>query len=202
MVDEMNEDGQDNELTYVAVEGAEGPTVDRASYDAWKQSVIQVGKYGTGVPWALGDLLVEGERKFGEDYAAVIPDLEAYSYKPATLTQFLFVAKNVPGGENGRRRVGVVDWSHHKEVASLTAEQQVEWLEACERDQLSVKTLREKLKAAGLRKSRASTPRTCEGCTQYAEQVAAMQAIINDQQDEIEGARAAVQMESAEAAGA
>jgi hypothetical protein len=87
--------------------------------------------------WWVGDALVDGEKRFGEDeYSQLV---ESADLEPHTLTNYRWVAASV---EPSRRREDL-SWSHHAEVARLAPETQTLMLaEAVERS-WGVRELRE-----------------------------------------------------------
>lgn len=73
--------------------------------------------------WAVGDLIVYGERKFGEK---VYQALESLGYNERTLGNLARVAEVFP---RARRHTLPVTFAHHAEVAALHPEEQDEWLD-------------------------------------------------------------------------
>ena len=82
----------------------------------------------------LGDLLVYSERNYGEKYAQLV-DATDYSYQG--LCDMMWVANSV--APNVRRKE--LTWSHHREVAKLDMNRQVEYLETAVKMKMSVADL-------------------------------------------------------------
>lgn len=91
--------------------------------------------------WAAGDLIVYGERVYGERcYQA----LEFLGYDERTLTNLARVASAfLPS----RRRALPLTFSHHAEVATLHPEEQDQWLDKAQAQQWTRAELRKALKA-------------------------------------------------------
>jgi hypothetical protein len=95
-----------------------------------------LGRVAKGHQWWIGDLLVEAEKRWGEESA----QLEAtIGLAPHTLQNYQWVAEHV---ERARRRENLT-WSHHAEIARLTPKQQAEALDRAEADCWTVRQLRD-----------------------------------------------------------
>lgn len=69
----------------------------------------------------VGDWFNAGEAYHGEAFAQL---LDHTALDPATVTQYAWVARQVPHD----RRTTALSFSHHREVAALDADQQYVWL--------------------------------------------------------------------------
>lgn len=109
------------------------------SLSDWVAHGRRLGVMGRGVGWWLGDWLRFGNAAYGERYAAAV---RMTGYDRQSLMNMVYVASRV---ESSRRREKL-SWSHHAEIAALEPAEQDDWLDRAERDQLSVRCLREALR--------------------------------------------------------
>lgn len=112
--------------------------VGELSREQWEQAGLELQRFARSVNWLVGDWILYGERNYGETYAEAI-DLTGLEYD--TLKNVIWVARNV--SERSRRRD--LSWSHHQAVAALPETEQDMWLEAAEREGMTVARLRSKL---------------------------------------------------------
>ena len=97
--------------------------------------------------WWVGDWFNAGEAYHGEAFAQL---LDHTGMDPATVTQYAWVARQVPHD----RRVPTLSFSHHREVAGLNADQQYVWLSRAEDAGYSSHRLRRELAKATKAESR------------------------------------------------
>lgn len=95
------------------------------------------------VPWLVGDALVEGEKRFGEEWVQLA---EMSGLSISTLRQYYWVAKSVPS----HRRVEGVDFSIHRLVAKFEAAIQSKYLKLARRDGMNSRQVREQMIADGV----------------------------------------------------
>jgi hypothetical protein len=112
---------------------------DGMSFEEWVAHGRRLGVMGRGVGWWIGDWLRFGNAAYGERYAAAS---RMTGYDRQSLMNMVYVASRV---EPSRRREKL-SFSHHAEIAVFDPAEQDEWLERAERDQLSVRDLREAIK--------------------------------------------------------
>jgi hypothetical protein len=126
---------------------ASRPAVTATSWDGhagmsvseWTAQGRRLGVLGRGVGWWLGDWLRFGNAAYGERYG---PAARITGYDKQSLMNMVYVASRV---EPSRRRARL-SWSHHAEVAAFEPADQDDWLHRAERDQLSVRCLREAIR--------------------------------------------------------
>ena len=94
----------------------------------------------TWIQFAIGDLLVFGENKFGEQ---IWDFIDSHDYDIATVRNFKSVAKNV----DVSRRNENLTFKHHTAVAALSPHEQTEWLDRAQSEHLSANALYEQTKA-------------------------------------------------------
>jgi len=111
----------------------------------WADQGRRLGTVGRAVGWWIGDWLRYGNQRFGERYARAS---RITGYDPQTLMNLVYVASSVVPSQ---RRTDL-SFSHHAEVAPLPPDEQEHWLELAARERLSVRCLREQIRA----RSRAS----------------------------------------------
>jgi hypothetical protein len=109
------------------------------SFPDWVAHGRRLGVMGRGVGWWLGDWLRFGNAAYGERYAAAA---RLTGYDRQSLMNMVYVASRF---ESSRRREKL-SWSHHAEIAAVEPAEQDEWLDRAERDQLSVRCLREAMR--------------------------------------------------------
>lgn len=88
--------------------------------------------------WWIGDWYNAGENYHGEAFAQL---LDHTQLDPATVQQYAWVARQVPHD----RRCLTLSFSHHREVADLTPDQQYVWLSRAEDAGYSSHRLRREL---------------------------------------------------------
>jgi hypothetical protein len=86
------------------------------TFRQWEEAVIEAKALGVCLMWVIGDLLVYGEEKYGEEYAQA---LEAADYADETVRQAQWVAKQFPPSI----RLSIVPFSFHRTVATLPQKQ-------------------------------------------------------------------------------
>ena len=91
--------------------------------------------------WWVGDWFNAGEAYHGEAFAQL---LDHTGMDPATVTQYAWVARQVPHD----RRLTTLSFSHHREVADLDSAAQRRWLAKAEVEGYSSHRLRRELAKA------------------------------------------------------
>lgn len=81
-------------------------------FDVYSNAVAFAGQANDAAKWALGDLLIFGESRYGEEYAQVL-DVARISERQAE--RYRYVAQQV---RPSRRRENL-SFTHHEEVAAL-----------------------------------------------------------------------------------
>jgi len=94
----------------------------------------------TWIQFAIGDLLVLGENKFGEQ---ILDFMDAFDYSAHSIQNIKSVARSIPPS---RRRENL-SWSHHAAVAALPEGKQNAVLTEAETGRLSVMETRERVRA-------------------------------------------------------
>ena len=110
-------------------------------FEDWVIDGRRLGTIGRGVGWWIGDWLRFGNQAYGEKYVRAG---RITGYDVQTLMNMTYVASRV---EISRRRESL-SWSHHAEVAALSAVDQDLWLARAEEYRLSVQDLRVMLREA------------------------------------------------------
>lgn len=109
--------------------------------EAWQEIGHSLGRFGRSIKWLVGDWLIQGEQLYGERYAQGM-DVTGYRYQ--TLMNLASVASKV--APESRR--ADLSHAHHAEVAKFkTPAEQAHWLERAVTDKLTVKELRERIRA-------------------------------------------------------
>lgn len=125
----------------------------------------RLGAIGRGIAWWIGDWVNYGNAKFGEKYSRAA---RITGYDPQTLMNMAYVA----AGFTPDRRRAALSWSHHAEVSALDTDEQDELLAHAERMKLSVRGLRDEVRARGRRSTNREkkteageqTPMVCPNC--------------------------------------
>lgn len=123
-----------DEVSYTAPPGI--------SYDDWVQIGERFQLYAKASNWWLGDWLLVGERRFGDDRASAAVDLSGLEYSTVTAARWL------AGRIEPARRRPDLSWSHHREVGSLPPVEQDRWLETAAVDGMTRDELRKAVKEA------------------------------------------------------
>ena len=111
-----------------------------ACWDVLTGEYKRLERRATWIQFAIGDLLVIGESKFGEQ---ILDYMDAFDYASHSIANMKSVARAIP---NSRRRENL-SWSHHASVAALPAHKQDEVLDEAEQGHLSVMETRERVRA-------------------------------------------------------
>jgi len=98
---------------------------EEISFDRFEALCRYVGTIHDSSNWWIGDLLVYGERMYGEEVHQAI---EATGKSPDMIMRCVVTATRIPPG----RRHANLSWSHHREVAYLEPDDQDKWLEEAE----------------------------------------------------------------------
>ena len=93
--------------------------------DAWGGVGEYLETVHGAVQWWLGDWLVLGEVRFGEEHAQYLPSVGVTA---ETLSQYAWVARNI----TPERRIYELSWSVYREVADLPPADQQRWLARAE----------------------------------------------------------------------
>jgi hypothetical protein len=111
----------------------------------WSEIGLQIATIGDSSAWWLGDWLVYGKKKYPDRYKQAI-SASALDYQ--TLRNYAWVCRQFPIP----RRRAALSFQHHAELASLTPDQQDEWLDKAEALDWSLHALRRQLKAGAVGK--------------------------------------------------
>ena len=97
-------------------------TLDKEiSYDKFEALCAYFGRMNRSCSWWIGDLIVYGEKVYGETYAQAAA---ATGLAPQTLMNRAYVCNAIPP----ERRVPELSFSTHSVVASKDAKEQTKWL--------------------------------------------------------------------------
>lgn len=108
--------------------------------EEWLESGRKLGLLGRNVPWWIGDWLQYGNHVYGERYVRAA---RVTGYDTQTLMNMVYVASHFAPA----RRRGNLSWSHHAEVVALDPADQDIWLDRAEAERLSVRCLRQEIRA-------------------------------------------------------
>jgi hypothetical protein len=111
------------------------------SYEAFERAVGAAGRTGDTARWWLGDLLLFGEARYGEQYAQA---LEAARLSERQLNRYRWVCERVA---RSRRRENL-PFSYHEEVAALDPSGQESLLSRAEAERWPREQLREAVRDA------------------------------------------------------
>lgn len=126
---------QDYTLSEIGLQ-LKDPDID---YERFEVICSMLGALHTGIRFAIGDAIVQGEHLFGErSYQA----FEQFQLSEEAMKEYVRVAQRVP---RSRRRKGL-SWSHHRAVAALEPPAQKEWLAKAVNEGLSHHSLRDALR--------------------------------------------------------
>lgn len=114
------------------------------TFDEWRSVVGTLQTIDRAVKWWLGDALVFGERRFGEDASAALPTAEEdpYEISQSVLKQAAWMSSVFPPGT----RVPELSWTHHRVVADLEPEDRSTLLREAVAARLSTRDLVQRVK--------------------------------------------------------
>jgi len=115
-----------------------GSDLEKLSFEEWSDTAERLMFIEASIQWTVGDWLNMGERLYGEMYSQV---MKASKLAYQTLANYKWVSSKV---EFSCRQENL-SYSHHHEVASLAAEEQIKWLQLAKENQWSKQTLRVKI---------------------------------------------------------
>lgn len=104
-------------------------------YEEWETAGEVIKRVDRFKNFAIGDWLNAGEWRFGEMYAQAMDEFGLGNYDK--LSKCKWVARSIP---HANRRQDLT-WSHHHSVASLTHDEQIEWLEYAVSHELTAQEL-------------------------------------------------------------
>lgn len=110
-------------------------------YHSWIVEGRRIGAMWRGSPWWIGDWLLYGTSRWGEQYAEAA---KITGYDPKSLRNMRYVSSRF---ELSLRRDNLT-WSHHALLAGLDPEEHKFWLDRAAADKMSVEDLRIELRAA------------------------------------------------------
>lgn len=130
-------------MTATGIESAEG-----ATDQDWTGLMGLMMRLEGSVQWILGDLILMGESVWGKTY----DDMVRITGKDQdTLIDYVYVARNV----HFSVRTEQLSFSHHKLVASMPEDEQIDWLSKALVGKWSVDTLRKQIKGKAEAKAKA-----------------------------------------------
>lgn len=113
-----------------------GLTIDPGmEFDSWVRLIRALERAEQGIQWYIGDALNYGEKEYGDKYAQVLDAHKKTGIPIETLRNYQWVAGHV----KPVTRVTELDWSIHREVASLPEDKQTEILQAGREQKLAGK---------------------------------------------------------------
>jgi hypothetical protein len=113
----------------------------KMEYHSWIIEGRRIGAMWKGSPWWVGDWLLYGTVRWGEQYAEAA---KITGYDPKSLRNMRYVSSRF---ELSLRRDNLT-WSHHALLAGLDPEEHEFWLDRATADKLSVDDLRIELRSA------------------------------------------------------
>ncbi|WP_169811603.1 LmbU family transcriptional regulator [Nocardia shimofusensis] len=138
-----------NNSTRVSVSAVAWEPVAAIKCEEWLRHGGRLGTIGRAAAWWIGDWVNYGNIKFGEKYSRAA---RITGYDVQSLMNMAYVASRF----SIERRHERLSWSHHAEVAALDPDDQDRWLLHAEESKLSVRGLREELRAARRKEAAAS----------------------------------------------
>lgn len=118
-----------------------GAVISGVPLEADFEECLQDVKVAAGaVKFILGDLLVAGEKHYGQKYARWA-DITGYDIQ--TLYDIAATCRKFPLES---RRAETLSFTHHQELKNITAQAAEEWMDAAEKHDLSTQRLRKSIK--------------------------------------------------------
>ena len=119
-------------------------TQGQPTFEEWQAAGDYLLYVESAIQWWIGDWLNYGESRWGEMYTQALSDT---NYQEGTLRNL----KSIAGKIEISRRNDKITFSHHVEGASLEPNQQNELLELAANEALTVRELRQRVKAIKMR---------------------------------------------------
>lgn len=126
--------------------------LDNLPYRQAERLARGIGFFHDASKWWLGDFALFADDAFGEDRIAQLMEATGRSYH--TIENYRWVSSKVA---IPRRRAGI-SHSSHAEIASLSPDEQTEWLDKTEEKGWSVRELRDALREAKKLRKQAEQP--------------------------------------------
>jgi hypothetical protein len=104
----------------------------RPSFEAWATAMKTLRVVERGSQFALGDGVIYGEDRYGEQASQVLDVTEGWSEK--TIAIYKWLAERIPKDVRRMDRLGI---AHHLAVATLTAAKQKHWLTLAADDEMA-----------------------------------------------------------------
>lgn len=104
-----------------------------------KDITTVINLYNNNIAWWLGDWIIYGERNYKEKYSQA---LEGTMFTVGHLRNCVWVCRNV--AQDVRNEA--LSFQHHYEVASLSKQEQIEWLAKADLNRWTAKQLRNAIK--------------------------------------------------------
>ncbi|MGN2638083.1 LmbU family transcriptional regulator [Nocardia takedensis] len=144
-----------NNNTRISVSAVAWEPVAAIECEEWLRHGGRLGTIGRAAAWWIGDWVNYGNIKFGEKYSRAA---RITGYDVQSLMNMAYVASRF----SIERRRERLSWSHHAEVAALEPHAQDQWLLHAEESKLSVRGLREELRAERRKAAAAEDGETAE----------------------------------------
>ena len=112
------------------------------TFEEWEECGQLLGHVQKRIHWWIGDWLNYGEGRWPDRYAQVLSRVH-FVYE--TLKNDSYVSRNVPQS----LRNDQLSFSHHAIVAPLPPPEQKDWLDRAEREDLTTRELRERIRQTG-----------------------------------------------------
>ena len=149
------------------------------TFDEWAAIGATLQSLERSVRWWIGDWLAHGERAYGETYTQAV---DATGRRVEDLMTMAWVSRAVDVSIRSERLSG----SHHRAIAPLDRDQQVEWLKRAELDELTVTELRQALRDGRTRPlHHAATCSRCGRTCTWCEAADSAKKVRNDLVDTI-----------------
>jgi len=113
-------------------------------YEDWDQTLFAVAQVRDGGNWWVGDALNYGDTHFGEVYTQAAGET---GMSEDTLQRLKYVSSRIDPGI----RIKELTWSHHREVAKCTEDEQIRWLTMALEKSWNVSALKEAMRKKGQR---------------------------------------------------
>ena len=114
-------------------------------FEGYREIVARFGTLHENMLWHAGDLQVQGEALYGQDYSQILDLLASKDYSESTLSVAKTVASKIPAAE----RFPTLSWNHHVAVMSFNKKERHRWLDQARSNEWTVKELKKGIDAAG-----------------------------------------------------
>lgn len=112
-------------------------------FETYREMVVGFSDLHKNMLWIVGDLQVQGQQLYGEQYSQILDVLATREYTESTLSVAKTLSEKFPPDE----RVVGVSWNHHLLVQNMSKKDRKFWLERAAAEGLSTREMKAQILA-------------------------------------------------------